>query len=95
MIAIERIPNFCDFNREPMKWVSIEEFLADKFLSTWFEIVENITKIDLVKMKYRATNNEFELVLFTKDSRRHIASIYLQEGDKKENIIEKIKAKLP
>lgn len=93
MILIERITNFCDFNREPIKWVSIEEFLADKFLSTWFEVVENITKIDLVKMKYRANNNEFELVLFTKDSRRNIASIYLQKGDDKNLILEKIKSK--
>jgi hypothetical protein len=95
MIAIERIPNFCEFNREPMKWSTIEEFLADKFLATWFEIVENITKIDLVKMKFRANDNEFELVLFTKDRRSHIAFVYLQEGDNKKNIIEKIKAKLP
>ena len=93
MIAVERIPNFIDFNRKPIKWNTIEEFLADKFLSTWFEIFENITEIDLVKRKYR--NNEFELVLFTKDSRVHIARIYLQEGDNKKNIIEKIKSKLP
>lgn len=92
MIVIERIPNFCDFNREPKKWKNIEDFLSDKFLSTWFGIVKNIIDIDLFKMEW-SDDNEFELILKTKERRVHIAFVYLQKGDDKNLILEKIKSK--
>jgi hypothetical protein len=92
MIIKERIPNFIDFNINPMKWNNIDDFLEDKFLSNWFSVMKNVTDIGFIKVSL-GDPGAFDLVLFTKRSRRHIAFVHLQEGDDKDSIIEKIKSK--